>query len=981
MNTTQNSKTLLQQLLLKTNPEIDPILRSYIETIVPAMEKEFACVYALGGDEDYLYQCLVPRMGEEKAKEVAQSYATKADQSLLVHVLNALFITWKLLLYLPQNLQLSDVEKRLICLAITLHDYGKYRFEQNQNTPRAYEVPEIIAVCQELGEKLNFDLFWSDWRKYILEIAYLAQNTQFKIGANSVPSNWIINGQGFIHNDKRLEIPLRRLLAFGDIAVHLSDPTGIKTDTAGTRLREHIKHLNIKQKLVYHRLRDCRGLLTNGIHNIMLHFAKTLGWKPILFFAQGAVYLAPPDSEIPNLETLQDFIWQQIKAVLTQAMCKGEIGFKRDGKGLKVAPQTLEIFSAADLIMTLPAVIKQTVRNEKDPATSKRLAKLDLDESEQELIKYADLRSDRIAEFLILAQREFFLTKQDYAPWVLKTLELSDRITPEQTQVQSGGVNYGWYRVAAHYVAKHNTWDNEQVIEALEDIAEKLATWGEENNLLPEYASLTRDDFYAYIAQYLDVSDWNLYLPSFEQELNIYTTTKTKNQPICSISSGEFAAEDQMDSVVMFKPQQYSNKNPLGGRRIKRGISKIWSLEMLLRQARWLARGGKLEDQQAVFLYIFPAYVYSPETIQAVRYLVEELKDINLWQVKDCWLKAEMHYEGLQNLVWCDSDEDENANANEDKYSSRDLPFMATTYTTTRGKTVTDAWVKPAFLALAIPALLGVKMVATASPDPLYASDKEFFETVKLDGIAGFWNLLGLDASLRLQTLETALTRLLIVYCIHLDNRSNPPDARWQAFNGTVRDIVTNVLNIFSIANEGLRRDKRERPSKDEVFHYWKYADILSQGDNLMKDKLKVTKKLVSEYRKFYQVDLGESSHSMLLPLSKALETILSVPDNWDEEELILQGAGQLQDALDRQEVYKRPLIKDKSVDYATRQAQELEAIQAFMTTCVQELFGLMCKSDRALLQENRNRIKSGAEFAYRLLALEEKKQLVANSN
>jgi CRISPR type I-D-associated protein Csc3/Cas10d len=61
--------------------------------------------------------------------------------------------------------------------------------------------------------------------------------------------------------------------------------------------------------------------------------------------------------------------------------------------------------------------------------------------------------------------------------------------------------------------------------------------------------------------------------------------TKVAKQPICSLSSGEFASEDQMDSVVLFKPQQYSNKNPLGGRQLKRGISKIWSLEMLLRQA------------------------------------------------------------------------------------------------------------------------------------------------------------------------------------------------------------------------------------------------------------------------------------------------------------------------------------------------------------------------------------------------------------
>jgi CRISPR-associated protein Csc3 len=43
------------------------------------------------------------------------------------------------------------------------------------------------------------------------------------------------------------------------------------------------------------------------------------------------------------------------------------------------------------------------------------------------------------------------------------------------------------------------------------------------------------------------------------------------------------------------------------------------------------------------------------------------------------------------------------------------------------------------------------------------------------------------------------------------------------------------------------------------------------------------------------------------------------------------------------------------------------------MSTCVHELFGKLYNYDRALLQENRNRIKSGAEFAYRWLALQEK--------
>ncbi|HEY9703340.1 MAG TPA: type I-D CRISPR-associated protein Cas10d/Csc3, partial [Allocoleopsis sp.] len=429
-------------------------------------------------------------------------------------------------------------------------------------------------------------------------------------------------------------------------------------------------------------------------------------------------------------------------------------------------------------------------------------------------------------------------------------------------------------------------------------------------------------------------------------------------------------------------PQQYSNKNALGGGKIKRGISKIWALEMLLRQAQWSGKDkqvSKLEENKPVFMYIFPAYVYSPETITAVRRLINsELLDINLWEVQRCWIDGKMQLESLQNIVWLEGEEtEENENL---KYSGKDLPFMATTYTKTRSDTDTDAWVKPAFLALALPQLLGVKVVATSSPDPLYGSDQEFLETVKLDGVAGFWNLLGLNSNLRLQDVELALEKLLIIYSIHLDNRSNKPDARWQALNGTVREVMTDVLNIFAIANEGLRKLKREA-LPNEVKRYCKFADFFAQGDKIMTKKLKLTKELVNQYRTFYQVNLSESSHSILLPLSKALEIILSTPENLDNEDLILQGAGQLYDALDRQEVYKRPLLKDTTIDYPVRKQNEIQAIHQFMTTCVEDLFGSLYKGDRALLQENRNRIKSGAEFAYRLLSLEEKSAISQEQN
>jgi CRISPR-associated protein Csc3 len=122
--------TLLQTLLLRTLPEeTDPILRAYLATVLPAMEQEFGLIPALGGSEEAQYHLLLQRGSEfavEKAKEKAKRYAEYSDQSLLVHVLNALLTAWNLLPFLSPELILTDAEKRLLCLGLTLHDYNKW---------------------------------------------------------------------------------------------------------------------------------------------------------------------------------------------------------------------------------------------------------------------------------------------------------------------------------------------------------------------------------------------------------------------------------------------------------------------------------------------------------------------------------------------------------------------------------------------------------------------------------------------------------------------------------------------------------------------------------------------------------------------------------------------------------------------------------------------------------------------------------------
>ena len=182
---------------------------------------------------------------------------------------------------------------------------------------------------------------------------------------------------------------------------------------------------------------------------------------------------------------------------------------------------------------------------------------------------------------------------------------------------------------------------------------------------------------------------------------------------------------------------------------------------------------------------------------------------------------------------------------------------------------------------------------------------------------------------------------------------------------------MSDVLNVFVLADAGLRAKGRDA-NPAEARRYWFFAQQLAQDNGLMTEKLSVTKELVTRYRRFYQVRLTDSSHAILLPLTKVLGAILAIPPHLERDDIIQQAAGQLKDAIDRQPAYTRPLLLDKSLDYQVRFQQELEAVLEFTTFCVEELFERHYKGDRALLQENRNRIKSGAEFAYRILTLEE---------
>jgi CRISPR-associated protein Csc3 len=103
----------------------------------------------------------------------------------------------------------------------------------------------------------------------------------------------------------------------------MNDPADVMTKTGGDRLRDHLDWLEIRKTLVYHRLRDCRGLLTNQIHNAVVSFACEIGWEPILYFAQGAVYLTSHNPVIPDNTYIQKTFGKALFKVMKRVI-KGD---------------------------------------------------------------------------------------------------------------------------------------------------------------------------------------------------------------------------------------------------------------------------------------------------------------------------------------------------------------------------------------------------------------------------------------------------------------------------------------------------------------------------------------------------------------------------------------------------------------------------------------------------------------------------------
>ncbi|MBI4673592.1 MAG: type I-D CRISPR-associated protein Cas10d/Csc3 [Chloroflexi bacterium] len=959
-----------QRLLRQAVQGRDPILVEFVETIAPKILEHFATVPALGGSGQPrpapAFE-IPPKMRRYSEIELARFGASNPDQSMATHILNGIFAGMRIAEKLPAPKALNAAEKRLWMLGYVIHDYTKVYGLQ---VP-AGELPAIRQLVARLGAQLNFGSFISDWQNWLDDIVWLGQNTQTREGAN-------LNTRDYPNLKtplRRLEV-LRILSSYTDILVHIQSPSEVLISTThktAENMREKLEILfgaGNAPRLTYHKLTEVRGLLSNLINNAVMDALAEQGFEPYLFFPNGVVYLTRPH-HAPQIEmdTILNGIWTRVADILTS---NEEIGIKRDGKGLKVAPAMYELVDLAGLLRVgEQAAMRIKNSSAEDRVDAKRVMK-------EKLV--ADLRTDRLAEFLVFVKRRVFDERFPKAGGVtemlLDTLKLTKKITPSETEEQSGGVLLGWWYVAARYLADHRGLDGDTGLpEILEDISAHALEFIRKQKLETNQNAPIRQAFFDYARRLIEIDGQAVppELKGFEQELEIYLERKVRNKPICSLCSSAYAAIEQPETSVLFKPQQYSNKTQLGSTMLRRGICPICTVEMMLRLVQQGAPGKAFQDQKPIYLWLYPTYFFTSETASVVKSYINELEDLNIFALLNHLRKNGFN---LSNLFTFEgfiqgAEATHSFTLIRQKYSEHDNAALFNFALRPLGKspTDTDAWIVPALYALALPLLLDLKVVVTPSFVPIFGTGADFQETAVLDAPHQFTRYaLGRDR-FRVDELEANLFKLLALYDLHVDVLAERTNLHWGQLNAVAKDIDTDPNYVFAY----YERKERDPQKKAEMSHYIvkRYFEIYrTLGGDV---QMGLFGGLVDAYAQFYRADWGKlgSAYGVLKPLAEAIDVTTESNPKTQTDDLTLLVAGAIGDLMERvwggQADGFDPIVfsKDSGLGGNERRALSREKQMTFARLFVEKAFLDYCDGDRGLLRERANRMRSAARFYY----------------
>ena len=260
-----------------------------------------------------------------------------------------------------------------------------------------------------------------------------------------------------------------------------------------------------------------------------------------------------------------------------------------------------------------------------------------------------DIRVDQLAEWCYLAEAQVGKRLADFptGSFLLHIMELDDleaefKAVPRDNR--AGGVGYHWYFAAGHYLKRHPGLSPDETHEKAAEWAEKLqSAISDPIAAKPASEHGGWGDLREYIQRVLTIGGGEStsgLRASVQTELHRYTNAKRKGSgttQVCALCSSPYRIDKQREAAVLFAPQVYSNKLPLHGSDAIRDICSICSMEMMIRQIlmnRTASSGGDFEDRRVRYLFFYPTYFFTPETLQVVRRMTVQLKRVSFTDMR-----------------------------------------------------------------------------------------------------------------------------------------------------------------------------------------------------------------------------------------------------------------------------------------------------------------------------------------------------------
>lgn len=973
----------------------DPVMEEFVKYVAPRICDRLGGESAKGGD-----------FSLEKAQAGSDVERYYMDQSFRAHLLNGLFPALNLARTLqswqaPQFRAYDDLTRRVFIAGYVLHDFLKLpgvdeHLEQagfsHQQAVGLEQMPVLEDIFRVWCSELGLDDFLAGLggaNAVLHDLIYVACNTQVRW---STLRNLQLLPRLTL---SRPQLALAELLSrFADLITYVArTPQEVVTHDS---IRSLVSNLsNTQARLTVHHLSDNRGVLTNFIHNAALAAMSSIYRVPLLYAPSGVVYVEHKTlaETLPQVSQIAADTIERIRLTAAERVKTNKRrGFQRDGKGIKYADFLWLFFDLPEFIRVGAKATCEIIHAGKKPVAGTRFDKMRNSgwmSPEVDLDLPNDVRVDQLAEWCMLAERQVkeLLPSFDTGEFLLQQMglgEVRDSFAAVPRGGKTGGVGYHWYYAAGHYVKLGHAsgLDPAAWVEKIEGIANALADAVSQLPAETQPAILSDwDELQRYIQQTLRVGAGKTAanLASFQTELDRYGKAKQRGRggtQVCALCSSSFRIDKQRETAVLFAPQVYSNKRPLNSLDAIRDICAICGLEMMLRQILMKdtdANGGDFEGRQIRYLYFYPTYFFTPETLAVLRRLYDRIRRPSLKDMREQLAKngrLEVTSEVVQYLDLFALPQEETADGPaDDRYPRLRFPqndpvtflFLGIPPARHDAKD-SESWVYPALLALLLPLLLDVKVVASESSLPILLEASELPETVFLDAPhASIQRLLKGQVRINIDQVLPALQRLLAAYFIHSDANSRVGvggfDYAWQNLPALARDLDDSPLYVFHYLKKWQRKNNSDSLPVSKIKQYQQYLEYL-EGEPTMSHARELTRL----YRRFYRAK-RYNSNSILRPISVAAQVILEAdprvfPDCESLYEALLGRIRSFCEAAQRGGLAFFP----KGSDPASRE----EAMRQFSAYFVNEVFYGAFRGDRSALRGKQlNLLKNACEAVY----------------